>query len=156
MRTLLIALLVAILPSTAIASIDLTNQSGDTFRFGNMSWAFLLNLAERYGWKPAGTAKPEGWKEESKWPGNYDSSDGQTVTSDDAKALAKAVRAALEDKKLETRAKELEADFRRWIEERVGPELAKTYQVGLGKEENYRPHLNKFIEFCNKGPFMIE
>jgi hypothetical protein len=95
-----------------IASVTLTNRSGESFDFGNTSWAFLLNFAERYGWKPAGTESPGDWDDPEEWPGSYDSSDGQIVTQPDAKALAKAVASALEDENLENKAAELDAEFR--------------------------------------------
>ena len=147
--------LVACVPCV-IASITLTNRSGESFDFGNTSWAFLLNLAERYGWKPAGTDAPTDWDHSEEWPRTYDSSDGQIVTRPDAKALAKAIAAALDDNDLENKAAELEAEFRRWVEESVGPELASVYDVGLGEEGVYRPYLEDLIRFCKKGAFEIE
>jgi hypothetical protein len=139
-----------------IASITLTNRFGETFDFGNTAWCFLLNLAERYGWKPVGTEAPKDWDEPEEWPGTYDSSDGQIVTQPDAKALARAVATALDDDHLQNEAADLEAEFRRGVEERVGPELASVYEVGLGEEDVYRPYLEDFIRFCNEGAFEIE
>lgn len=149
--------LLACLPCV-IVSVWLTNRSGGTFHFGTTPWCFLLNLAELYGWQPAGTESPRDWdeNEDGEWQGDYDTNDGQTVTPADARSLADAVAAALADPKLEDKAAELEAQFRQGVEARCGPELASVYQVGLGDEEAYRPHLEDFIRFCRQGAFEIE
>src|SRR5687768_2770474 len=70
------------------------------YRFSDIRWGALVLLAQRYGWKPAGTvlyrhntAKPldQGWK------GSYFAHIGQIVTRKDAAQLAHAIEQALDD-----------------------------------------------------------
>jgi len=69
------------------------------------TWQRVLTLAERYGWKPEGTAAPdemaieaEIWKgDPAEWDGAYFPSYGQQVTESDAKNLAAALERALPD-----------------------------------------------------------
>ena len=66
------------------------------------SWQFMLALAERYGWQPRGTEPPEEdategglWHDD--WDGRYVPICGQSVTEQDARALADALERALRD-----------------------------------------------------------
>lgn len=74
---------------------DLSNVNNEELNFGfnSLSWRSVLQIAQRYGWKPAGTVD----QDEPEWDSTYFSNDGQTVTTEDATALADALERALDD-----------------------------------------------------------
>ena len=53
----------------------------------------LFNTAISNGWEPAGTV----FDEDPNWDGEYFSSDGQWVTDEDARGIARAIYASLRD-----------------------------------------------------------
>jgi len=53
-------------------------------------WNTLFFIAQDYGWEPAGTLH-----DGDNWNGSYHRNDGQMVTTEDAAALATALRRAL-------------------------------------------------------------
>jgi hypothetical protein len=57
-------------------------------------WLELTHLAEKYGWKPAGTKAPAGYNGDI-WDGDYRLPVNQTVSADDGRALAATLRSAL-------------------------------------------------------------
>lgn len=69
--------------------------------FSLAEWNWLLELAVRQGWRPAGTRLEWDVEDEvlqmyvKKWDGSYCSSHGQTVLAEDAGALADALDRAL-------------------------------------------------------------
>src|SRR5688500_15058490 len=68
----------------------LTSHADDTtFDFTTVEWHKLIELAQEYGWQPAGTQL-----DEEGWSGTYLSNDGQIVTQSDALALGNALSAA--------------------------------------------------------------
>ncbi|MEM6958700.1 MAG: hypothetical protein AAF645_23665 [Myxococcota bacterium] len=71
---------------------ELTNSEGEQFRVSGGHWAIYLNVAEAFGWRPAGTLPPDGHA--GPWSGRYDSNDGQRVSPADAKALAETLNGA--------------------------------------------------------------
>jgi len=78
-------------------SVDLSNKNGGHLKFSNIGWAQILSLAKLNGWVPAGTVDPW-WKNEvdaPQWEGSYCSNDGQTVTAEDALAIANSLEKAL-------------------------------------------------------------
>ncbi|MDP9439435.1 MAG: hypothetical protein M3P49_11945 [Actinomycetota bacterium] len=96
--------------------MDVSNGNGEYRRFSRASWVELLELAEEYGWQPAGT-ELVGWDpvgpmtspdypdaalieqiESVFWGGNYTSNDGQLVTARDADAIADALERAFADR----------------------------------------------------------
>lgn len=72
---------------------DLTNDKGNDFRFNIHGWRPLLQIAEMHGWEPMGTTLDN----DPEWDGSYYSNDGQYVTPEDSRALANALRSALDD-----------------------------------------------------------
>src|SRR4026207_186588 len=82
-------------------SYELFNQSTELCRrFSRQSWAKALELAQFYGWKPMGTRPPsvhDFHRLNADWSGTYLTNDGQTVKTEDAKALAHALHKALDD-----------------------------------------------------------
>lgn len=68
----------------------LTSHADNTwFDFTTVEWHKLIELAQEYGWQPAGTQL-----DEDNWSGTYLSNDGQIVTQNDALALGNALSAA--------------------------------------------------------------
>src|SRR5690349_21438449 len=47
--------------------MDLVSESGTEMRFSGPGWALVLNIAEAYGWIPAGTLPPVDWNEPGVW-----------------------------------------------------------------------------------------
>lgn len=127
-------------------------SSGKTIHVSGGHWAVYLNVAEAFGWKPAGTVAPPGSASGKPWNGQYDSNDGQLVTDADAKSLAAILHSAA-----------------------VGPQIA--YAVtdtirriegaaessGLRIPEGMRMHFEHFVdelspllEFLYEGAFTID
>jgi len=80
-------------------AMHLHSARGD-FGWDVFSRQKLLRLAERYGWKPAGTTLSEAelkWMPDGKWDGNYTTNGGQTVAPTDARSLAEALDRAVRD-----------------------------------------------------------
>lgn len=75
--------------------VDLRNNAGNTIKLTYRHWAVMLTRAETFGWQPAGTIAPKDWDGTDEWTGRYDSSDGQLVTDEDAKNLAKHLHGAV-------------------------------------------------------------
>ncbi len=68
----------------------LGRAGGDYFGVSYSLWAAMLELARRWGWRPAGTDPPGGC-DPAGWGGSYYSSDGQRCRAEDARALADAL-----------------------------------------------------------------
>lgn len=66
--------------------------AGGALSLNNDNFETLLGVADRFGWRPAGTSQ---YYEVPKWCGTYGSNDGQRVTDADALELAKALRRAI-------------------------------------------------------------
>src|SRR4051794_18090409 len=77
--------------------MDLISKSGSTFDLSAGWWSFYLTLAEKCGWTPKGTGKPDHLGEKDEWHGAYEWNDGQIVDEEDAKALAQALERAITD-----------------------------------------------------------
>jgi hypothetical protein len=75
-------------------SVNLRSNRGKSFSTSAGHWAVYLNVAQYFGWKPAGTLPPDDWPQTQQWTGKYDSNDGQRVSEDDAKHLAQILHAA--------------------------------------------------------------
>lgn len=107
-----------------------------SFRF--VPWARILDLAQYYGWQPMGTVDPC-WDDDpdsefyvdQTWDGNYGTNALQTVTAEDANALADALERALADVPDDEINSEL----------LLGPEGGK--------------QLKELIAFCRKGEFLL-
>ena len=92
-------------------------RGDESFSWNIVAWPKLLGLAQRYGWKPAGTRSPKyywlaqdpgDWEppfdhnpaddyDPADWKGGYFSNDAQQVTAADALALAEALEKSLDD-----------------------------------------------------------
>ena len=75
-------------------AINLKSQSGKTIKLTTRYWTVVLTLAQTFGWSPAGTLAPIGWSGPGEWGGAYDTNDGQVVSEDDAKGLARHLHGA--------------------------------------------------------------
>ena len=137
---------------------DLMNYKGGDFRFTAWAWSPVLGLAELYGWEPMGTVVTEGsyaWcgakdtdtvevQESIKsWDGSYNSNNYQIVVEEDALNLAHALMNAV---------KEL-PDKKSYVDNysiNTRERLINRFS-GLSSKK----HLEKFIEFCYDGEFVI-
>ena len=78
--------------------VDLFGYGGASFNWHG--WRHCLEIAEKFGWVPAGTEAPT-YNEygaipaDLEWSGSYCSNDHQSVTDADAKAIARALFRAL-------------------------------------------------------------
>jgi hypothetical protein len=148
--------------------MDLRGAGGD-FRWNYPYWLNLLQLAQEYGWEPAGTLPGPGCNEddeefaEEDVPDEqrcgYDTNDYQRVTAEDAKNLAAALERALP-----------------FIpdENKVAPYLEEVRLRGVGviygvnseadlmlsnldwfSGVQMKSEVEKFIRFCRAGSFWI-
>lgn len=92
---------------------DLHGINGGLWSYNNSAWFFCLKVAEANGWEPLGTRMTEHspeWAQFSEWlaqrgeriedyaanwTGGYGSNDWQTVSEEDAQALAAALDRAV-------------------------------------------------------------
>lgn len=121
---------------------DLTNTKSDFF-FSVMEWHKILELAQKYGWKPKGTSSNRIMKSFAgnwdNWDGNYFSFDNQLVDEDDAKNLGEALRKALKD----------------IPNVRPNKTLEKMSLLELWSGRRFKKHLRNFIKFCEEDIFII-
>jgi hypothetical protein len=74
---------------------DLCGRTSD-FRCSTCEWSACLDLAQVFGWTPAGTTAPgPQLRSGDKWGGGYLSNDWQYVEDHDAAGMAKGLEAAL-------------------------------------------------------------
>jgi len=139
--------------------MDLTGAGGYA-AWNWQGWRGILELANRYGWVPAGT-EPPSWDEGGPWDGRpwsrtYFSNDGQRVTAEDAHALADALKRALPDMpdedavahKMETIACLPDGTVLRAPKRGVELSLLESFAGG-------QQRLREFIAFCRAGEFAI-
>ena len=133
-------------------------------RFNIWAWGRVLDFAEHFGWKPAGTCIQQTFEESDSdrpipWEGSYFSNDGQTVIEDDAHGLAKAMRLGLkewtklhdnlEDDNGQTLMPLDDNDF----EERIAGTPFEELQ--FGSDPGWPKYLEDFAVFCEQGSFRI-
>ena len=134
---------------------DLHNSKGDYLRRSPTGWALALNLAERYGWKPAGTSLHAGSDQASEdWDGQYDTNDGQQVTEADSVALASALRNAVDDPQFPSQMRRLYSDLL-GIPVRTGF-LKLRWSLPLSEVNKLRDAMAEVAAFCEQGAFIIE
>lgn len=121
---------------------DLTNTKNE-FYFSVMEWHKILELAQKYGWKPKGTSSNRIMKSFAgnwdNWDGNYFSFDNQLVDEDDAKNLGEALKKALKEIPNVRSIKTLD----------------KMSLLEIWSGNKFKTHLRKFITFCEEGIFII-
>jgi len=75
--------------------MDLVREN-EVYSIGAAYWAESLDLAEAFGWRPAGTLHPlVQWSAGREWDGNYWANDWQRVTDEDAHQLGVALYKAV-------------------------------------------------------------
>ena len=77
--------------------VSLTSDSGNVYHMSHGTWCYLLKLCFDHGWKPAGTEAPLYECDEADWNGSYTENHGQSVSAEDAAAMADALYLAVLD-----------------------------------------------------------
>jgi hypothetical protein len=135
----------------AAMGMDLVGEAGATFRATGSGWAYYLNLAQEYGWKPAGTRRPRGLISMfRRWPGHYDSNDGQRVSKQDAAAMATALESALADPGRETRGAALAERLTQAVRDATGD---ASYTMRVDGDDS--AFIQTLIVFLRSGGFEI-
>lgn len=134
---------------------DLSNERDSYIRRSPRGWMLALNLAERYGWQPAGTrlANDDGEVVDG-WDGLYDTNDGQQVVESDALALGKALRQATASPRFQEDLIALYQDLF-GIAPRTGF-LKLRRSVSQSELEDQRQAMTELATFCEEGSFTIE
>lgn len=141
--------------------LDLTSESGAEIRFGGTAWMLYLNLAKAYGWVPRGTLPPPDLRGRP-WGGEYDSSDGQIVTKEDAGALGAALERALAAPDRAQKEVDLAVELARHVADafrketgvEMTPEEIKKEAEELATLDDAES-LRDFVAFCQGGSFSI-
>ncbi|MCA1963923.1 MAG: hypothetical protein LDL31_08270 [Prosthecobacter sp.] len=114
-------------------------RRGDSFRWKFDSWEAVLELAQEFGWQPAGTKPPRGTRVADWDADDYVSCNGQQMTAPDVAAMADALSKAL--KKIPTKPnKPLPKPASKALKEFCGW---------------HREGLSDFVSFCKDGAFRI-
>ncbi len=146
-------------------TIDLYRSDDDFFQLEYFGiWQKLMNLAQIYGWNPAGTLEPPEWDREANedWNSSYDIFAGEWVTDDDARGLAAALDQALDDlpdnsmpdRIIETEIEEIDREGEVSISFHI-IEPNKSLNLFETFGGQYKSDLKAFIRFANKGGFHI-
>lgn len=130
-------------------SVELTRGEGDSFELTGIGWAFFLRLAERYGWRAAGTLAPADRSNPVLWGGAYDSSDGQTVAAHDAENLGEALLRCHADP---TRAA-VEAEVASHLSDALSREVGDLVPIEPPDDDGV--FLHDLATFCARGEFRI-
>lgn len=140
----------------------LRRKEGSNFEFTMSGWRNILFLGQQYSWHPAGTLEPEFGHDRFVpiWDGRYDSTDGQEVTAQDARALADALEKSLDDipdnpqpgQILEREGADLLGAMARDME-KVWLNMNQ-HSFGFFGGEN-KKKIEQLIEFCRRGAFFI-
>lgn len=104
--------------------------------FDNYSWRQILALATDYGWVPAGTGPPGGFRQRE-WIGIYFSNDGQLIHAQDGRRIAAAL------------GRFLKASARVKLPGRRGWRAAYFFS------QEGRQRLEEFIAFSRQGSFRV-
>ena len=131
-----------------------SNFDNSEFSFSGTGWSFCLILAEQFGWIPEGTKKPKVYEFFKKWPGNYDTNEGQFVSKSDANKMADSIETALKSESLEEQAKIVASAIEDGVKKALG-ELPADYKVQADIDDDFKSHYKSFIAFCRKGEFSI-
>jgi hypothetical protein len=135
-------------------AMHLHSARGD-FGWDIFSWQKLLRLAERYGWRPAGTTLSEEemkWMPNGRWDGSYTTNDGQTVVAADALSLAEALDRAV----LDIPSEDVIARHRApsgGIQILPDPPAIDDLDWFCGEETKGK--IREFISYCYAGEFQI-
>ena len=127
-------------------------------------WGQLLRLAQSYAWVPAGTVLDE---PDVDWNGGYQTNDWQHVTADDAHNLADALSRAFRDLPAEDKLRgvtvpiELPPAFHNFpnnpvVDTIAIEEMERLTPLDWFGGEDGRKSVQKYIDFCRAGEFVIK
>ncbi|RPI31047.1 MAG: hypothetical protein EHM70_12435 [Chloroflexota bacterium] len=136
--------------------ITLTNQAGVTINLSRVQWARILALAMAYGWEPAGTSNPDGWKGDEPWSGSYSSHQGGSVSRQDAQMMAAALEKSLpgipdQDPPAHNEGKQ--DIFESMLAFGRALEVDNPSPSKLGIDSSYKAQILELIEFFRQGAF---
>jgi hypothetical protein len=131
---------------------NLRNKAGATGQMSGGHWAVFLTLAQSYGWKPRGTKAPPGFPAGEKWGGRYDTSEGQTVTAQDAKQFATVLHAASVSDTLPVALGEVIAHVEKQLEA-AGIAIPDPMRMA---PEHFYEEFNPLLTFLYDGEFVID
>ncbi len=143
-------------------------EVGDYARFNSTAWPKLLNLAESFGWIPAGTLPPPGIEDDSEveLTAGYMWNSGRIVTAEDALNLAEAL-----EKSLPNIVDQEEPDKLIELKNPSEDPITDLFRKAAGEGTYYGPNSDMpeykyfggelkqriiyFIRLCRKGDFAI-
>lgn len=139
-------------------SMVFTSETGATSGCTSSAWDFYRWLAERYGWRPAGTRAPKRLRFRFfRWDGGYHWNEGQWITREDAAAFADALERNLRDpdradaQREVIRAISAEVLRRAWEEHGIAlPDDSETDPLASDDD------LRELIAFFRLGSFRID
>ncbi len=93
-------------------------EDAEKWSCSNALWGYILESAEKAGWKPEGTSKldEETESEDTNWDTtDYSTQEGQQVSDDDSKNMAEALDNYLETNNPEDIEKRIIVSFLEWV-----------------------------------------
>ena len=140
----------------------LGRSNGDYFGVSYSLWSAMLELAERWGWRPAGTVLSEEGNP-ADWGGSYYSSDGQKCQDEDARGLAEALDRFLkggiqpESSVTDDEERKRLRQFLTGVMNHLDAPLCHPINEADAwlDSADGREFVRKFIEFCRGGEFEL-
>jgi hypothetical protein len=136
-----------------VVAYDFEGSDGSVVGLTSIGWWLARGLAERFGWRPAGTEPPDDWDAGRPWDGSYTGNSGQLVAAPDARRLAVGLRVALAAPEFGELVGEFEAEKRRQLASASTSTLRLTLRPSA--PEGWRQSLEEFAAFCDRGAFRI-
>lgn len=145
-------------------SMHLVNKQQEEFGFSLMSWYKVLSLAYTCGWVPAGTLPPIDEDDDEEWNGRYHIGEGQWITAEDARGLAAALDASMDDipdidlcRPMRKPIRFGEFEFYVNEEEHIEQMTVRFEQIPFEYFSGARrkKRLREFSAFCKRGGFTI-
>ncbi len=138
-----------------------TNQKGQSFAWENIAYPRVLELAERYGWKPRGTT-PAWWLIEKMSHYNHPEEyhNRPVVSADDAAEMARALDQAMADISEYKRNRDQDPSYSK----PNYPDGWPGYDLGLYHDDksewydywiSYYDELGRFIQFLRAGCYYL-
>ena len=134
-------------------AVELQSENGTKFPLPPRYWSFFLTLAQTCEWQPKGSSKPKGFGLFKTWNGNYESSDGQKVTSQDALELGKGLNRCYYSMHcmeiMQSVAQNVEAE----VQKQTGLIIPEEMRIKVSEE--LKESLGKLMAFTYQGAFSI-